>query len=232
MARLRNPKHELFAIEIASGVPCDRAYVAAGYPNSKWARPNGAKLAQQPKVAARIGELQGDFALRGGLSAEYIQRRLLPLIEADLRELFEVGPDGTQRLRNLTDLPDTIAAALTSVKVDSTGQITEFKLASRVEAGKALLQSIGAIVEQHQHLHAHTDAGGLGDRIDAAFQRLSAHAAQDRSGLPGASSDRVADAVEIAEALLSEPPEVLREIAAACDEQTSTNVKDDSSEEE
>jgi hypothetical protein len=41
-----------------------------------------------------------------------VQAKLLPLIEADLRELFEDGPDGKPRLRKVTDLPDGIAAAL------------------------------------------------------------------------------------------------------------------------
>jgi phage terminase small subunit len=123
MMRLRNPRHELFAIEVAAGTPPDRAYVAAGFKGGKWARPNASKLAHMPKVAQRIAELQMEYAAQGGLQAQYIQAKLLPLIEADLRQLFEVGPDGQPRLRKLTDLPDGIAAALNSVKVDETGAV-------------------------------------------------------------------------------------------------------------
>ena len=214
----------MFAIEVAAGTPVDRAYVGAGYTNSKWARPNGAKLAQHPKVAARISELQAEYAVRGGLSAQYIQARLLPLIEGDLRQLFEKGPDGIARLRNLTDLPDGIAAALASVKVDENGGIAEFKLASRIEAAKTLLQSIGAIAEQHQHVHMH-DPDGLAARIEAAFRRLDAirgHLGQDR--------EFMGHAVEIAEVLLKEDPEKVRELADAIDppqRPTSEEKRDD-----
>jgi hypothetical protein len=43
--RLRNPKHERFAVEVASMVPVARAYVLAGYPDTEFARPNGSRLA-------------------------------------------------------------------------------------------------------------------------------------------------------------------------------------------
>src|SRR5271154_5309100 len=98
MARLKNPRRELFAIEVASGTPLDRAYVAAGFKGGRWARPNASKLAHRPEVAVRIGELQQQYATEGGLQAAYIQAKLLPLIEADLRHLFEKGSDGKPRL--------------------------------------------------------------------------------------------------------------------------------------
>jgi hypothetical protein len=173
MGRLRNVRHELFAIEVAAGTPVDRAYVAVGFKGGKWARPNGSKLAHKPHVGQRIAELQQQYAIDGGLQAAYIQQKLLPLIEADIRQLFEKDGEGKLRLRNLADLPDGIAAAITSVKVDESGEIREFKLASRIDAGRTLLQSIGAIVEQHAHAHAHGfDPNALGDRLDAAFSRL------------------------------------------------------------
>lgn len=172
MARLRNPRHELFAIECACGTPLDRAYTVAGFKGGRWARPNASKLAHRPEVAVRIGELQQQYATEGGLQAAYIQAKLLPLIEVDLRHLFEKGSDGKPRLRNLTDLPDGIAAALSSVKVDEDGKIHEFKLASRTEAARTLLQSIGAIIEQHAHAHAHAygfaHIGSVAERLNAA----------------------------------------------------------------
>jgi Terminase small subunit len=216
MARLRNPRRELFAIEVASGTPLDRAYVAAGFKGGRWARPNASKLAHRPEVAARIGELQQQYATEGGLQAAYIQAKLLPLIEADLRHLFEKGSDGKPRLRNLTELPDGIAAALSSVKVDEDGKIHEFKLASRTDAARTLLQSIGAIIEQHAHAHAHAHGyahtSSLADRLNAARAR-----ARERMILGGVSVDEalrrypdvqgaeVAGAAEIVEAIMTLP---------------------------
>jgi len=183
MARLRNPKRELFAIEVASGTPLDRAYSAAGYKGGKWARPNGAKLAQHPGVAQRIGELQQQYALQGGLQVAYIQAKLLPLIEADIRELFAKDQDGKSRLRNLTELPDGIAASLSSVKLDKDGEIHEFKLANKTDAARTLLQSIGAIIE-HAHAHEHTLAGGsLTLRADEIVREILTLPSEDQKAL-------------------------------------------------
>jgi terminase small subunit-like protein len=191
MARLRNPKRELFAIEVASGTPLDRAYAAAGYKGGKWARPNGAKLAQNPKVAQRIGELQQHYALQGGLQAAYIQAKLLPLIEADVRQLFEKDQNGKSRLRNLTELPDGIAASLSSVKVDKDGEIHEFKLANKTDAARTLLQSIGAIIEQHAHAHAHALSGGsLEIRADEIVKAILTLPIDDQKALADGLEDR------------------------------------------
>lgn len=224
MARLRNPRRELFAIEVASGTPLDRAYVAAGFKGGRWARPNASKLAHRPEVAVRIGELQQQYATEGGLQAAYIQAKLLPLIEADLRHLFEKGSDGKPRLRNLTDLPDGIAAALSSVKVDEDGKIHEFKLASRTDAARTLLQSIGAIIEQHAHAHAHAHGfahtSSLADRLNAARARarermvLNGVSASEALGrYPDVQGTEIAGAAELVEALMTLPAEDQRALA-------------------
>ena len=75
--------------------PLASAYVAAGYRDTPWARYNASKLAHVPEVAARINELQTEFSDRSGIHAEYIQRKLLPLIESDPRKLFETMDDGS-----------------------------------------------------------------------------------------------------------------------------------------
>jgi hypothetical protein len=80
MPKLRNRKRETFAVEVAAMTPLDRAYVLAGYADSKWACYNASKLAHIPEVARRIDELQAEFADRSGIRAEYLQRKLLPLV--------------------------------------------------------------------------------------------------------------------------------------------------------
>jgi hypothetical protein len=74
MPRLKNRKREHFAIEVAPMTPPDRAYLLAGFKDSKWAPYNARKLANTPAVAARIAELQREFAERAQLHAEYVQR--------------------------------------------------------------------------------------------------------------------------------------------------------------
>ena len=191
MARLRNPRRELFAIDVASGTPLDRAYVAAGFKGGRWARPNASKLAHQPEVGVRIGELQQQYALQGGLQAAYIQAKLLPLIEADIRQLFEKDQNGKPRLRNLTELPDGIAASLSSVKVDKDGEIHEFKLANKTDAARTLLQSIGAIIEQHAHAHAHALSGGsIALRADEIVKAILTLPIDDQKALAAGLEDR------------------------------------------
>jgi Terminase small subunit len=110
MARLRNRKRERFAVEVAAMSPLDRAYVLAGYADTPWARYNASKLAHVPEVADRIDELQTEFSDRSGIRAEYLQRKLLPLVEANPQDLFErvldeKGKPIGVRLKNVTDLP-------------------------------------------------------------------------------------------------------------------------------
>ena len=55
MAILSNPKHELFAQELAKGTSCGEAYVAAGYRAN---RGNAATLKAQQIISKRVVELQ------------------------------------------------------------------------------------------------------------------------------------------------------------------------------
>jgi phage terminase small subunit len=166
MSRLRNPRRERFAVEVASMTPVDRAYVLAGYRDTQWARPNGSRLAHMPEVAKRIEELRQEFSASAALSVEYLQRQLLPAAEANMLDFFEFE-DGKPRLKKLADLKRENGAAIAAVKVADDGTI-EVKLHNKNEAVNVLLRSIGAIVERHEH-----DVGpGLGDRLDAARLRL------------------------------------------------------------
>jgi hypothetical protein len=91
MPALKNRRRERFALEIASMTPYARAYAEAGFKDSPWAAYNANKLAHDPAVAARIEELRTEFAGRSQIHAEYIQRQLLPLVEANPQDLFEAA---------------------------------------------------------------------------------------------------------------------------------------------
>jgi hypothetical protein len=161
MPKLKSRKRETFAIEVASMTPLDRAYVIAGYTESPWARYNASKLAHVPKVAARIDELLAEFSVRSGIHAEYIQRKLLPVVEANVQDLYEPRIDDNgqkcgHQLKAIPDLPRDLAAAISKVKCDpETGAITEVSLFSKVEAGNTLLRSL---------------PGGMIDSVDANVQ--------------------------------------------------------------
>jgi hypothetical protein len=155
MPKLKSRKREMFAIEVASMTPLDRAYVLAGYSDTPWARYNASKLAHVPEVAARIDELLAEFSARSGIHAEYIQRKLLPIVEANAADLFEARIDAAghaagHQLKAIPDLPRSLAAAISKIKCDpETGAVTEVSLYSKNEAGSTLLRSVGALKEGH-----------------------------------------------------------------------------------
>jgi hypothetical protein len=168
MGKLRNPRRERFAIEVASMVPVDRAYLAAGFRSKpEWSRPNGSKLAHVPEVANRISELRDEFKANCALSVEYLQAKLLPAAEANVVDFL--AADG--KLKPIGAITRDQGAAISSLKFHENGEVAELKLISKEAAIGTLLRSIGAIVEQHQHLHAHQGLGGLGDRLDRALAR-------------------------------------------------------------
>lgn len=66
MPVLSNPKHELFAQELAKGKSATDAYVEAGYaPN----QPNASRLISNDMVQARLAELQNRVAIRTEVTA-------------------------------------------------------------------------------------------------------------------------------------------------------------------
>jgi phage terminase small subunit len=156
MPTLKNRKWERFAVEIASSTPYHQAYVEAGYKDSPSARFNASRLANTPVVAARIAELQAAIADRSLIYAEYVQAKLLPIVLANARDLFEpiFDPDGKKtgdKLKTISDLPRELTAAISKIKVDpETGAVTEITLAGKTEAGTVLLRSVGGLVDRKE----------------------------------------------------------------------------------
>jgi hypothetical protein len=72
---LTNPKHELFAQQLAQGKTASEAYVSAGYRPS---RQNAARLRSKDDIAARVQEIQA----AGAKSAEVSVQSLLAELEA------------------------------------------------------------------------------------------------------------------------------------------------------
>jgi hypothetical protein len=170
MGKLRNPRRERFAVEVASMTPIDRAYAMAGYKSApEWRRPNGAKLAQNPEVAARIAELQNEFRAGAALHVQYLQSLLLPVAEANLADFVsDDGADGP-RFKKVSELTRAQAAAIQSISFSEDGSVADVKLVPKTEAIKALMVSIGATgVQKHSVEHSVT---GLGDRLDRALNR-------------------------------------------------------------
>jgi hypothetical protein len=154
MPALKNRRRERFALEIAAMTPPGKAYTEAGFKASPWAPYNASKLMHDPVVAARIDEMRAAIGARAGIHAEYIQRQLLPIVEANAQDLFTTTPDATgagtrDTLRSISKLPRELAAAIKKIKCDpETGAVTEIDLYGKIEAGALLLRSVGGLVDR------------------------------------------------------------------------------------
>lgn len=200
MAKLRNRRHELFAQEVACGAPLASAYVLAGYTNSKFAKFNGSRLANSPAVKVRIDELQKEFAERSGIKAEYLQQRLLPLVEADAADFYETIDDGAgrkvHRLRSLADLPRQLRAAIKSIECDPvTGTPTKITLHDKIAAGTTLLRSVGGFVDKTELTGRDGGPLTLEQLVLASFEKARPAAAGDAAaaGSPGDGAYRGAE---------------------------------------
>lgn len=74
MPVLSNPRHELFAQELARGRSASQAYVVAGYEEN---RGNATRLKADESVSARVTELQTAGAERAVLTEEWVLSRLM-----------------------------------------------------------------------------------------------------------------------------------------------------------
>jgi hypothetical protein len=155
--RLRNARHERFAREVAALTPLASAYGQAGFGgDSRWHPFNASKLANKPKVKARIDELRVEFEKLSAISADYVRHQLLKMVEANLCDFYERDPDDPRgkrlRLRCITELPRSLTAAIVKVKLDpETGMPVEITLGSKHEAAATLLRSLpGGATERHE----------------------------------------------------------------------------------
>jgi hypothetical protein len=155
--RLRNTRHERFAREVAALTPLGTAYREAGFGGDpKWHPFNASKLANKPPVRARIDELRVEFEQMSAIHADYIRHQLLPIVEADPRDLYERDPTDLtgkrRKLRAISELPRHLAKAISRLKIDpETGEPMEIIFANKTEAGATLLRSLpGGSVERHE----------------------------------------------------------------------------------
>jgi hypothetical protein len=71
MPLLDNPKHEIYAQELAKGTTATRAYVRAGYRES---RPAASRLSTNVNIQGRVAELQAVTAERAEITIESLLR--------------------------------------------------------------------------------------------------------------------------------------------------------------
>src|SRR5208283_5919530 len=98
MPVLLNPRHELFAQNLAKGVAASTAYVNAGYKEDP---ANASRLTLDDKVKSRVQELQELAAKKVGVTIERVVVELAKIGFCDIRKAvrwgFEMRPAPRKR---------------------------------------------------------------------------------------------------------------------------------------
>lgn len=168
-----NPKHELFAQELAKGKSADEAYQLAGY---KANRGNAATLKQNQSILDRVSEL---LAERESIHAQ---------ATADA-----IKSTGLTKEWVLQTLQENVARAMqaTPVKTDNEGAaIGEYKYEGSVanRALELLGKELGMFVERREDVSNKRTL----EQIDARIRQLAS--AGDESGVadaPGGAGERL-----------------------------------------
>lgn len=159
MGVLKNPRHELFAQEVAKGTALERAYAMAGYrPDAK----NAARLTKNDAIRTRIDEILTLAAKKAGISIERVLTELAKIGFSDIRKAVkwqgvrvteEDQPDGGDVLviKNIVtnmvelipsdEIDDDTAAAIAEVKQNTSGGVSiklHDKRAALVDLGRHL----------------------------------------------------------------------------------------------
>jgi phage terminase small subunit len=92
MTVLDNPKHELFAQELAKGTSASEAYVLAGYAKDDG---NASRLTGNDKVKARVAEILSAGAAQAEVTASRVIAELARIGFADIRRVVSWRPELT-----------------------------------------------------------------------------------------------------------------------------------------
>lgn len=152
MPVLKNPRHELFAQELAKGRSQAEAYAAAGYkPDDSHA----ARLAGNGRVAERVQEIVGAAAERAGITVQGILEELARIGFSNMLDFCRV--EGVDLVHDFSKLSRDQAAAIHELVVETRTDYTAGEDAEReaVPIRKVrfkLADKRAALVELGKHL--------------------------------------------------------------------------------
>jgi len=93
---LPNRKHEICAVEWATGAPLLDGYLAGGYKPGYSARFNASRLRNMPHVRARMDELFRESAKNAIVGIGWVQRKLIDIAEGREPAKIKTHSDGKQ----------------------------------------------------------------------------------------------------------------------------------------
>lgn len=147
------PQQERFCQEYIIDLNGLQAAIRAGY-SDKAAKEQASRLLTKANVRARVAELQQTVADKAGISALWVLEEFKKVAGADTRALF----DENGNLLAIKDLPDDVAAAISSIeverRVDGHGEDAEvyhvhkIKRWDKLRALESLAKHLGLLVDK------------------------------------------------------------------------------------
>ena len=181
MPELENPRHELFAQNVAKGMTQEKAYIASGFwsDNEGSRRAKASQLFAKGIIAARIKELLAE-------NAKAVQEEVIITAKEVLSELKRIGlsdvgqlynEDGT--FKSWHEIPEDIRRAIAGVEVKEefemengrkvfTGYTKKLKMWDKNKA----LENLGRYLKLFTDKVEHSGTVNLGDRMKKADERL------------------------------------------------------------
>lgn len=163
MPALANPKHELFAQELAQGKTATEAYTLAGYKGDRTA---ASRLSTNVNIQERVAEIQAKGAERAEITVEKVLTELAKIGFSNMLDYMRAGPDGDPYL-DFSALSRDQAAALQEVTVedfkDGRGEEArdvrkvKFKLADKRAALVDIGKHLGMFVERTENVNINHD---------------------------------------------------------------------------
>lgn len=164
MPVLKNPKHELFAQQVAKGVALDDAYEAVGYARSS---KNAARLRKNEGIQRRIEEILSQAAVIAQVEVAQVLDELAKIAFSDVRRAIRWGDGilvrneetGEMQLANGVALiasdkiDDRTAAAISEISQTATGGL-KIKFHDKKGALEMLGKHLGMFVERRVNLTA------------------------------------------------------------------------------
>src|SRR6201986_1941886 len=200
MPALKNPKHQLFARELARGTHYADAHEQVGYASNV---SNAWSLKNKNHIQRRLSELldqrtakelaSNERAIeRLAITKESVLGELAKVAFANMQDYMIVGEDGQPTL-NFKDLTRDQAAALCEITVEEFKdgrsdkrevRRVKFKLAPKLDALISLGKHMGLFIERHEH-------GGVGDFARMTEQELD-QTLRDHAGALGLPDEAIA----------------------------------------
>lgn len=144
MAKLKNLKHEQFALEYSIELNATKAYRSV-YGDNKGVEANASRLLKNAKVQERVKELAVNKEKKAVVKSFNVIQELEKLAKARAIDVFDFTGE-TLTIKKLDDIPEDCQCAIESIEtmqVGEFGTVTKVKFHSKLKALELLGRHFG-----------------------------------------------------------------------------------------